>query len=77
MDLVIDANVVFAVLIKDGESARLFMHEKIHLYAPQYLFEEIEKYSDLLLEKTHRSRDGFREILSILNKRIKFVPESV
>ena len=52
MDLVIDANVLFAVLIKSGKTEDLVFSEYIHLFAPEFLFEEFEKYQKYILGKT-------------------------
>lgn len=73
MDLVIDANVIFAALIKDGESARLILHDKIHLFAPEFLLEEFEVYRDLILKKTHRSPEYLDDVLLIIRNRINFI----
>ena len=55
MQLVIDANIVFAALIKAGSTADLITSPKLELYSPPFLFEEFEKYSSYLLDKTHRT----------------------
>ena len=46
MDVVIDANVLFAALIKEGASRRLLMSDMLTLYAPEFLLEEVEKFSE-------------------------------
>jgi predicted nucleic acid-binding protein len=37
MDLVVDANILFAALIKDSITSELMLHEDMHLYAPEFL----------------------------------------
>ena len=74
MDLIIDANVLFSVLIKRGKTEELLFEEDLHVFAPEFIFEEFEKYRDLLLEKTERSREEFDELMVILKKRIKTIP---
>ena len=59
MDLVIDANVLFSVLIKSGKTEELLFEEDLHIFAPEFIFEELEKYKDLILEKTERSKEEF------------------
>lgn len=71
MKLVVDANVLFAVLIKKGVTEDLMLFGKSKLFAPVFLFEEFEKYKDLVLEKTERSEQEFEVLLKILRKRIK------
>jgi predicted nucleic acid-binding protein len=74
MRLVIDANIIFAALIKDGGSARLIFHEEIQLFSPEFVFEEMEKYSELILLKTHRTSSELDLIISLIKKRIDLVP---
>lgn len=75
MDLVVDANVLFAALIKKGASARLLFNDKLHLFAPEFLLEEFAKYRDLILEKTNRDEEDFERILHVFSNRIYFVPK--
>ncbi len=70
MDLVIDANILFAICIKSGKTEEIIFSEEIHLFAPEFLFEEFNKYKELLLEKTNRSEEEFYKLLIILRKRI-------
>lgn len=74
MDLVVDANVLFAALIKDSFSYQLLFSEKFHLFTPEYVFIEIEKHRRELLDKTERSADNFYELLDALKRRIILVP---
>jgi predicted nucleic acid-binding protein len=74
MDLVVDANILFAALIKDSTTSELMLHEDIHLYAPEYLLEEFEKYKELIKGKTNRNDSEFRFALDIFQRRIKLVP---
>ena len=42
MDLVIDANILFSILIKYGNNEDLLFQEDLHVFAPEFLFEEFE-----------------------------------
>ncbi len=55
MDLIVDANVLFAILIKKGKTEEIILEEDLHLFSPEFLFEEFEKYKDELLQKTKRT----------------------
>ncbi|MEJ2252311.1 MAG: PIN domain-containing protein [Candidatus Lokiarchaeota archaeon] len=66
MNLVVDANILFAALIKDGATAELLTNEKLQLFAPKFLFEEFTNYKELILKKTHRSPEDFSEYLKML-----------
>lgn len=74
MDLVIDANILFAVLIKKGKTEELLFAEAFNLFAPEFIFEEFKKYKDLILKKTGRSPKEFEKLISIVKKRIKLIP---
>ncbi len=74
MDLIIDANILFSILIKSGKTEELFFEEDLHLFAPEFLFEEFEKYKELILEKTERTKEEFNRLITILKKKIKIIP---
>jgi predicted nucleic acid-binding protein len=74
MNLVIDANILFSVLIKSGKTEELILHEDIRVFAPEFIFEEFDKYTKLIIEKTARSKDELEDILIILKKKIKTIP---
>ena len=70
MDLVIDANILFAVCIAEGKTEELLFSEDLHLFAPEFLFEEFEKYRELILQKTKRPKKEFDKFLEILKSKI-------
>lgn len=55
MDLVVDANILFAALVKESRTAELLFRDDFHLYAPDFILQEFSKYEQELLEKTARS----------------------
>lgn len=75
MKLVIDANIIFAALIKEGLTAELIISDELQLFAPEFLLEEISKYQDQIFEKTHRSKEEFEIFVQILNEYITFIPQ--
>lgn len=74
MDLIIDANILFSALIKKGKTEELIFETDIHLFAPEFIFEEFDKYEQMILEKTQRTNDEFEELVTILKKKIKTIP---
>ncbi len=74
MDLVVDANILFSALIISGKTEELFFEEDLHLFAPEFLFEELSKYYQLILDKTGRTQEELEELLTILKKKIKVIP---
>lgn len=74
MNLVVDANILFAALIKDSFSYNLLFSDKFHLFTPEYIFTELEKHKEEILEKTERTTEEFFRLLEILKRRIILVP---
>jgi len=74
MDVVVDANVIFAVLIKDSLSYHLLFSGRFHLFTPEYIFTEFEKDKEEILEKKKRTTEDFFRLLEILKRRITLVP---
>ena len=75
MKLVVDANILFAALIKEGSTAELLISDKLQLFAPEFLFTEFVKYEELILKKTHRSREEFNQFLELLKEQIIIIPK--
>lgn len=75
MNLIVDANILFSTLIKEGLTAELLISDKLQLFAPEFLFTEFAKYKDLILRKTHRNEEEFNQLLEILKEQISIVPK--
>jgi len=73
MKLIVDANVLFSALIKEGLTAELFISDKLQLFAPEFLFTEFAKYKDVIIRKTHRNEEGFNQFFEILKEQISIV----
>lgn len=73
MDLVIDANILFSILIKEGKNEELLFKEELNLYAPEFLFEEFAKYEEYILKKTKRNKYEFQKLMLLLKKRIRII----
>ena len=74
MDLVVDANIIFAVLVKDSFSHHLLFSGEFHLYTPEYIFTEFEKHKEEILNKTDRTTEDLFRLLDVLKRRITLVP---
>ena len=74
MDLVIDANVLFSALIKESFSYNLLFSGKFHLFTPEYIFTELEKHKEELMNKTERATEEFFRLVETLKRRIVIVP---
>lgn len=75
MELVIDANILFSALIKDGFTAELLFNEDLKLYTPEFIIQEFSKHQESILKKTHRTKENFNEIMDFLKEIITIVPQ--
>lgn len=75
MELVIDANILFSALIKDGITTEILFESNLKLFSPDFLIEEYIKYENMILKKTSRTREGITQIMHMLKKIITVVPK--
>lgn len=52
MKIVIDANILFASLIKEGIVRTILFNENLSFYTPSYILEEFLEHIDELKQKT-------------------------
>jgi len=77
LKLVVNANVLFASMIKENLTAELLLSDKLSLFAPEFLFDEFKKYEVYILEKTNRSKEDFEQFLDILMEVIEIIPKNM
>ena len=75
MKIVIDANILFSIFIKSGADSQIFFNKNLEFFAPEFIFEELTKYTKDILSKTHRPIDEFEEILTHLKEYITFIQD--
>ncbi|MBI5881331.1 hypothetical protein HZB90_04330 [archaeon] len=75
MILVIDANILFSALIKNSTTADLIFDKALELYACEFMIDEFFKYEDLILKKTHRTREDFVMTMHQLKEIITVIPQ--
>ena len=73
MDLVVDANILFAALIKDNITSELLLKREFHLYAPDFIIIEFEKYRDYLKKKSERSDEDFDHLLEVFKRNTELI----
>jgi predicted nucleic acid-binding protein len=76
VDLVVDANILFAALIKNSKTSDLLFREELHLFTPEFIFTEFSKYQRFLLLKTHRTKDDFQKLFELFERQISVFPLS-
>ncbi len=75
MDVIVDANILFAALIKGSTTARLLFNPNLTLYSPEFVLEEFMKYSSLIQKKMRRTQEEFVTIMHQLHQIITIIPE--
>lgn len=76
MELVIDANILFAALIKSGKTRELLLNDDLTLFAPEFLIAEFIEHIKELEDKIGVEEEKLKEALEelIANSNIKIVP---
>lgn len=75
MILVVDANILFAALIKNSLTAELMFNADFKLYTCEFIIGEFFKHEKDILKKTHRTREQFITIMHQLKDIITVIPE--
>ncbi len=63
MKLVLDSNVLFSALIKKSTTRSIILSDVFDLYAPEYIFSEIAKHKELILNKSKMNEENFDALL--------------
>jgi len=66
MELIVDANVFFSALIKEGVTRELILNDKLKLFTPEYIFEELLEHLQELEIKTRANRIQIENIIQKL-----------
>ena len=74
MELVVDANILFAALIKVSATSDLIVDNSLYLSSVEFIFSEFEKYKELIREKTERTEEEFERFMEIIQKKIRVAP---
>jgi predicted nucleic acid-binding protein len=74
MKLVIDANVVISALIADSKTRELIVTLEPELLTPAFVYDEIENYEELIVEKSGMEPDRVTQFVDLLFQYIEVVP---
>jgi len=66
LKLVVDANIIFAALIKNSTTRSIILKNELSLYVPEFFFEELKYRQDLLLMKSGLSQESLNELINKL-----------
>lgn len=76
MKLVVDANILFAALLKNGWSRQLWVTPGLELVAPAYLMVEFESHRSEIFSKFKGSREDFDSLFRHLIAYVKLVEDA-
>jgi predicted nucleic acid-binding protein len=76
MEVVLDSNVLFRILISQGQIIHLIFNDKLRIFAPLKLKEEFLKNQNEILSKSSLSREEFNELCAFIFDKITFIPLS-
>ncbi|MDD5417162.1 MAG: PIN domain-containing protein [Candidatus Aenigmarchaeota archaeon] len=74
MQVVIDSNILFKVLISQGEIIKLVFNSELEILTPLKLKEEFNKHKKEIFLKSKTTKEKFELFSSLVFKRITFVP---
>lgn len=78
MYLVVDTNIVFSALLSKAKTFDIFIANallnKYKLIAPEFLFLEIGKHFDEILERSKLSSEDLSEVFKFIKTQIEFIP---
>jgi len=74
MRLVVDSNVVFAGLLRDGATRTLLIHPPFHLLAPEWMLVEIRKYRAEIAARAGLPVPEVELLLGLLTAAIHVMP---
>ncbi len=75
MRVVIDANILFAALLRKGMTRRLIFNSELKLLAPEFILKEFLKHKAYLLSKYGFGPNDFEKLLSNPLAVIELVPD--
>lgn len=73
--LVVDANVLFGALLRDGTNRGLILHGGLDLHSPHAVWGEMERNRDFLRKKSHASGEAFDLLVASLRSRVRSIPQ--
>ena len=77
MRIVIDSNILFSALIRDSKTRELILNYDNSFLFPSFIFVEMKKYKNELLQKSGLNEKEFNKLLEIILKKVIIVPSEV
>lgn len=74
MRLVVDTNILFAGLLRDGTTRRVLIDPPLSLLAPEHALAEIRKHAETIATRSELSIDGVEILLALLTENVAIHP---
>ena len=74
VEVVLDANVLFRMLISQGNIIELLFNDNLKLLAPKRLREEFLKHEEEIIEKSRLSKEEIGQLTELIFRRISVLP---
>jgi predicted nucleic acid-binding protein len=75
MRVTVDANVLFACLIKDSTTRRLFFNPALSLFAPEFIVDELLRHILEIREKSGLSNEEFTRLIGKVFSQLKIISD--
>ncbi len=75
MRLIVDANVLFSAMLREGLTRRLYFDRRLVLFAPRFMLKEFGKYAEELQKRSRLPKKEFAELGKMLLARIRWIPD--
>lgn len=70
---IVDSNIIFSGLLKEGATRKILIESPFKLYAPEILIREIEKYKEILIKKSGIAKEEFTILFHLLTEDIEII----
>ncbi len=77
MKVTVDANVLFACIIKDSMTRRLFFNPALSLFAPEFIVNEFVRHVAEIKEKSGLSEEELHGLLEKVLGQLVLIPDNV
>ena len=74
MNIIMDSNVLFSALIKNSTTRKIILEYDGLFLFPSFVFEEMRKHINELLQKSEMSTEDFNQLLKLILTKVKVVP---
>ena len=76
VEVVLDANILFRVLISQGDILEILFNDALIVFAPERLKEEFLKHEEEIVEKSKLAREDVEALTSLIFNKVSLIPVS-